>query len=186
MAKYLGATINKTGPSKFKPGEWWIAIKHDDYDGFLNVPPGIDVRELAGSVVDIITSGVGKKAVVSKLRVVSNGDSDTGSASSGGGKGGGWSAEKTASVVMQSAYKSAGPVLEAFVAAEGVVLGKEPERKQQLLALLDDIALHIYARTNEAGAVAFSKGDEPAAEDGFGDEKPADKPEDDFDDDFDK
>jgi len=182
MAVLKGARINKVGDSKFGKGKRWIAVKHEEYDGFLNVDDAsIEVNQ--GDVLDIMYEQKGKSLIVTKVRP------------SGGGNNR-YSDATQQSIVMQHAQKVSAQLVTLFVDKGVIKLGAQAKQHAQLLELFDELSAHIFSTAQGAGLQAIVeeqaalKAELDPANDADADtpkEEPADKDAggSDFDDDFD-
>jgi len=198
MAVLKGARVNKVGDSKFGKGKRWIAVKHEEYDGFLNVDDAsIEVNQ--GDVLDIMYEQKGKSLIVTKVRPSGGGGGPAAPATlSGGGAPapyiGGPSREQ--SIVMQHAQKVSAQLVTLFVDKGVIKLGAQAKQHAQLLELFDELSAHIFSTAQGAGLQAIVeeqaalKAELDPANDADADtpkEEPADKDAggSDFDDEFD-
>ena len=197
MAVLKGARVNKVGDSKFGKGKRWIAVKHEEYDGFLNVDDAsIEVNQ--GDVLDIMYEQKGKSLVVTKVRSAAGGAPPAAAASapSSGGGNNRYSDATQQSIVMQHAQKVSAQLVTLFVDKGVIKLGAQAKQHAQLLALFDELSAHIFSTAQGAGLQAIVeeqaalKAELDPANDADADtpkEEPADKDAggSDFDDDFD-
>ena len=157
MAVLKGARINKVGDSKFGKGKRWIAVKHEDYDGFLNVDDAsIEVNQ--GDVLDIMYEQKGKSLIVTKVRAAGGGSSEPVPHSRAAGGSGAPSGAPTynsdprgASIVMQHAQKVSAELVKLFVDKGVIKLGAQAKQHAQLMDLFDELATHLFVRAQGDG-----------------------------------
>jgi hypothetical protein len=124
-----GAKVNYKGKSKF--GGYSLALKHEDFDGFVQVKDAsIDISDVEkGSIVDVIYSQKGKDNVVSKLRVT--GTAPTKDKPSGSGSGA-YSAEEKAEFRMKHAQTIALGLTTLIVEKGALKLGAQGKQAEQI------------------------------------------------------
>lgn len=153
-----GARINKIGASKF--GGRYMAVKHNDFDGFLDVKDdGLDLDGLEGSFADIQYEEKGKKKLVVKVRPAggSGGGSSTNASAQAGrapaaSNGGGYNSDpRGASIVMQHAQKVSAELVKLFVDKGVIKLGAQPKQQAQIMELFDELATHLFVRAQGDG-----------------------------------
>jgi hypothetical protein len=156
------ARVSFIGDSKF--GGKSIAVKHADYDGFLQVKDesGVDVSGVEkDSIIDVIYTEKGKeKHYVTKLRVTGKAEPKKGGGKWGGKGGGGFGGKRefTEAEKAEFAIKDALPVaadLTKYAIEKGILkLGAQGKQEEQMTQLFDTLALHIYQLIRDVGKKA--------------------------------
>lgn len=146
------AKVNYKGKSKF--GGMSLALKHEDFDGFVQVKdPGIDLDGVEkGSIVDVKIAQKGKDNVVLALRVTGAAPSRSAPAGTGTGA---YSQGDKDEFRMKHAQTIALALTELMVEKGAIKLGAQGKQQEQIEAEFIRLTVIVFNQNTPDGIKAL-------------------------------
>lgn len=150
------AKVNYKGKSKF--GGMSLALKHEDFDGFVQVKdPSIDLDGVEkGSIVDVKIEQKGKDNVVLALRVTGAAPSRSAPAGSGTGA---YSQGDKDEFRMKHAQTIALELTKLMVEKGALKLGAQGKQQEQIEVEFARLSAAVYNQNTAAGIKALVEGE---------------------------